>query len=410
VDVYPDIPGVKTVGRKFIDDYLSNRLCLMGEEGVPQWMYLCREAYEKNPHVRIWGSPNEVIIDSFETSARWNAFNVRFIEEMALEGKRVMTGNINVGWPRLRMKGDAPPYPPALRPTVEACVKHNGLFALHEYGPGDMRMGTGSYCLRYRNTVEEWRARGIPVPNIFIGESGIDVPDPTFPLDHHHKGWTEFCTEDEFVAQLAWYLGELAKDSYVKGTALFTFCPWDWLTFRTPRSLAMKFADVIANVPQPQPTLMDISGILPQNPDSNYVERLMSGIKRTIIHHSVTNVNKLPDWEQNTIINHIENIAKGHIGKRDFPAIGYHIIIGPKGDAYLVNPLRLSAWHAGYYNPTSVGVCLLGRLHKHDPTPEQLLTANRICAELGYPIVPHKRLAQTACPGKWKKWGKAITG
>lgn len=412
VDVYPNLPGVSTVGRKFIDDHLSNRLVMMGEEGVPQWMYLCRGDYEKNPHVEWWTGPNEKILDSFETTARWNAFHVRFIEEMALENKKVCAGSINVGWPRLRMKGDPPPYPPSIRPTVEAVVRNKGIFALHEYGPGDMRIGTGSYCLRYRNTVEEWSARGIPTPNILIGEAGIDVPDPNFPLDHHHKGWTEFCTEEEFLVQLAWYLGELAKDLYVKGLALFTFCPWDWITFRITKSLAMGFADIIAaGPPVAQPTLTDISGALPQHPTDQYIERPMSAVKRTIIHHSVTNIHKLPDWEPPTIIEHIENIAEGHIGKRDFPAIGYHIVIGPKGDAYLVNRLGLSAWHAGrYYNPTSVGVCLLGRLHKHDPTAEQLLTAKEVCEELGYPIVPHKRLAQTACPGRWGKWGKAIRG
>jgi hypothetical protein len=408
VDVYPNLPGVKTVGRKFIDDHLSDRLCMMGEEGVPQWMYLCRDAYENNPHVTIWTGPNEKIVDSFETSARWNAFHVRFIEEMTALGKLAAVGNINVGWPRLRMKGDPPPYPPSFRPTLEALAKYDGFFMLHEYGPGDMRIGTGSYCLRYRNTVEEWRAREIPIPALGIGECGIDLPDSNFPIDHHHKGWSEFCTEDEYIAQLAWYFGELAQDPEIKFATPFTFCTWDWFTFRITHKVAMGIADIIASTPEPQPTLTDISGSLPQHPDKDYLERPMSSVNRTVIHHSAT---EPKDDSPKGVVRHIKNIARGHIGKRDFPAIAYHIVIGPRGDAYLCNPLWLSAWHVGgYYNPTSIGVCLLGKLHKHDPTPEQLLTANKICVELGRKVMPHKRLSQTACPGNWKKWGKAIKG
>jgi hypothetical protein len=42
VNCYPRIEGVRTLGRVFIDDNLSNELVMQGAGGVDQWIYLCR--------------------------------------------------------------------------------------------------------------------------------------------------------------------------------------------------------------------------------------------------------------------------------------------------------------------------------------------------------------------------------
>jgi len=428
VNCYPNLSGVSTIGRVYVDDNLSNRLVMRGADGVDQWIYICRGEYEKARHVYAWQGPNEFIIDSYEKSARWNEFHVAFIVRMSALGLRCMVGNINTGWPRLRKYNDAPPYPPAIRPTIEALVQHDGILSLHEYGPGDMRTGQGAHCLRYRNTVAELREAGVPIPRIFIGECGIDVPDPNFPLDHHHKGWTEWTDRAGYLEQLKWYAGELAQDEKVEGAAVFTGCNWDWVTFNVDRELAMGIADIVAWEPEVVPVVpdtvilkpeplpwVDISGNLPQHPDSEnrYEHRNPSQVARTVIHHSVT---EPADESPAGIVQHIKNIARQHIRIAGWPAVAYHVIIGPLGDAYLVNPLDVSAYHVGKYskrnfgNERSYGVCLLGKLHKHDPTEAQLATARRVGETLGKLVVPHKALARTACPGRWARWGEEITG
>ena len=414
VNCYPNIDGVRTIGRVFIDDNLSNELVRQGAAGVDQWIYLCRGEYEKHPWVYAWQGPNEFILDSLAITAPFNEFHVEFIERMAAMGLRVMAGNINVGWPRLRKFNDTPPYPPALRPTIEALVKHDGILGLHEYGPGDMRTGQGAYCLRYRNTVAELQQAGVPVPRIFIGETGIDVPDPSFPLDHHHRGWTEFASVDEYAEQLRWYAGELEQDAYVIGAAIFTVCNWDWLTFNVTQELAWKLAGVVAWEPVvlpvvPEPPEVKVVRLvqkLPVNPDVPYLTRPIDGITHTVIHHSggrgdVANVKR-----------HIKAIARYHIRKYDWPGIAYHFAVDQDGTLYQTTALTDVGYHSGklMMNRRSVGVCLLGNFRKHDPPRRQLEAARQLCDWLGYEVVPHQDIVPTICPGKWRRWGKEITG
>ncbi|GAG00165.1 unnamed protein product, partial [marine sediment metagenome] len=264
-------------------------------------------------HVHAWQGPNEFILDNFDKTDRWNEFHVRYIEEMSRLGLRTMCGNINVGWPRLQKFGDPPPYPPALRPTLEALVQHDGILSLHEYGPGRMQTGQGAHCLRYRNTVEAWQKAGVPIPRIFAGECGIDVPDPTFPHDHHHRGWTEWTDGAGYLEQLRWYAGELAQDDYIIGAAVFTICNWDWVTFNVDRRLAMGIADIVAWEPEVvvppviPPSIIDMAGKMPLNPDVPYRTRDLTDITHTVIHHS--GMRKVPTRQRR----YIRAIGRYHI-------------------------------------------------------------------------------------------------
>ena len=40
VNCYPNLDGVRTIGRVFVDDDLSNALVMRGAGGVEQWIYL----------------------------------------------------------------------------------------------------------------------------------------------------------------------------------------------------------------------------------------------------------------------------------------------------------------------------------------------------------------------------------
>jgi hypothetical protein len=403
VNCYPNLGGVRTIGRVFIDDNLSNRLVTQGAAGVEQWIYLCRGEYEKAPHVWSWQGPNEYIIDSFDKAARWNEFHIEWIERMSALGKRCMAGNINTGWPRLQKFGDAPPYPPALRPTIEALVQHDGILSLHEYGPGDMRQGVGAHCLRYRNTVGALEKAGVPIPRIFIGETGIDVPDPNFPLDHHHRGWTEWTDRAGYLEQLRWYAGELAQDDYVIGAAIFTVCNWDWITFNVDRELAMGIADIVAREPEvvpppppPKPSIIDM------------VDKLkVRTPTKAVIHHSGGR------HRPAKVRQHIQAIARFHVRRRGWPTIAYHYIIDADGNIYRTNRPQVASFHSGdkATNLSSYGICMLGNFRTYDPTPAQLDACRWLVGELNVvQIVPHKAVVQTSCPGRWERWGAQITG
>ena len=440
VNCYPNLSGVSTLGRVFVDDNLSNALVMQGAGGVEQWIYICRGEYEKAKHVHAWQGPNEFIIDSYEKAARWNEFHIAYIRKMSALGFRCMAGNINTGWPRLKKFGDPPPYPPALRPTIEELVQHDGILSLHEYGPGEvqedgtlmgsMKFGIGANCLRYRNTVDALRKAGVPIPRIFIGETGIDVPDPNFPLDHHHRGWTEWTDRAGYLEQLRWYAGELAQDEYIIGAAVFTTCNWDWITFNVDRELAMGIADIVAWEPEvvpvvpdipdtvilkPEPLLfVDISGKLPVNSDVPYRQRRLDQIVRIIIHHTGP-----PGWLGISGQEYARRIANYHIDKWGWAGSGYTFLVAEDGTIYQTAPETAITNHTYGYNTTGLGIVFIGDFReRHDVMPnEAQLAAGRrliryLCDSLGITeVVGHKEKRKTTCPGtSWMAWKKEITG
>ena len=244
VDVFPNVPGVKTLGRTYLPDGESGALVDQGASGADEWIDRFAPVYAVNPHVHKWIGPNEYIIWDQNAADRFNAFHVRFIQVMSGLGYGVVCGQINVGWPRLRLFNDPPPYPEALAPTLDALWLHDGLFSLHEYGPGDMRDGVGAHCLRYRNTRAELIAAGITdLPDFIITETGIDVPNPQAPQGH--QGWRDFTDWAGYFDQLKWYSSELDKHAYMLGASIFTVADDCW-TFQLHREEALPLADWIA--------------------------------------------------------------------------------------------------------------------------------------------------------------------
>jgi len=412
VNCYPNIPNVWTIGRVHIEDSLSNQLVMQGAAGVGGWLALCEDEYRKAPHVYAWQGPNEFILDTYEKTAWFNEFHIAYISKMSAMGLRTMCGNINTGWPRLRKFNDPPPYPPAIRSTIEALVQHDGILSLHEYGPGDMRTGQGAHCLRYRNTVAEWQAAGVPVPRIFMGEIGIDVPDESFPLDHHHRGWREWVKDENgqpypagYLEQLKWYAGELEKDDYIIGASIFTVCNWDWVTFSVDRELAMGIADIVAWEPEVIPP------VIPPIVDHNIIDLLDQLKVRTptkaVIHHSGGRQRPV------NVLRHIQAIARYHVRHNHWNVIGYFAIIDADGNIYRVNLPQTASYHSGNWatNLESYGICLLGDFRTYDPTPEQIASCRWLVNQLDVvQVVPHKSVVQTVCPGRWARWGAQITG
>jgi len=302
-------------------------------------------------------------------------------------------------------------------------VQHDGILSLHEYGPGDMRTGQGAHCLRYRNTVAEWREAGVPIPRIFIGECGIDVPDPNFPLDHHHRGWTEWTDRAGYLEQLKWYAGELAQDDYVIGASVFTVCNWDWVTFNVDRELAMGIADIVAWEPEVTPVI--IPPIVPPvvvQPAHDIID-MVDKLKvrtptRAVIHHSTGRQRPV------NVRRHIQAIARYHVQHNHWNVIGYHYVIDADGHIYRTNRPQTASYHSGNWNTNlnSYGICMLGDFRTYDPTPQQLDACRWLVKQLGVTeVLPHKAVkrtledgrevpVKTACPGRWARWGEEITG
>jgi hypothetical protein len=260
--------------------------------------------------------------------------------------------------------------------------------------------------------VAELRQAGIPIPRIFIGECGIDVPDAAFPLDHHHRGWTEFVSADEYAAQLRWYAGELEQDEYVIGAAIFTVCNWDWMTFNVTQELAWKVAEIVAWEPPVMPPVTPpIPPVPPEETEHDIID-LVDKLKvrtptKAIIHHSGGR------QRPKNVRRHIQAIARHHVRRKGWPTIGYHAIIDADGHIYRTNMPQVASYHSGNTatNLTSYGICLLGDFRTYDPTPEQIDACRWLVGQLNVSeVLPHKAVVQTSCPGRWGRWGRRITG
>jgi hypothetical protein len=112
--------------------------------------------------------------------------------------------------------------------------------------------GVGFYCLRYRNLMQELQGAGVPIPQIVIGECGLDggVISPPPP----YVGWKTLCNNDPacYIEQLLWYETELRKDAEVECASIFTAGAYDpWYDFEMEEGISMTLADELANLPDP---------------------------------------------------------------------------------------------------------------------------------------------------------------
>ena len=99
--------------------------------------------------------------------------------------------------------------------------------------------------------------------------------------------------------------------------------------------------------------------------------------------------------------------------RKGWPVIGYHYIIDADGHIYRTNMPQVASYHSGDRdtNLESFGICLLGDFRTYDPTPAQLDSCRWLVGQLGVTeVLPHQAVVQTACPGRWGRWRREITG
>ena len=114
-----------------------------------------------------------------------------------------------------------------------------------------------------------------------------------------------------------------------------------------------------------------------------------------------------------------QSMRADHVNNRGWDALGYHFVIG-NGVAYEDGKIHIGErWRrqmtgahckvpGNHYNEHGIGICLIGNLEAHRPTPKQLEALVELCAFLtrNCRINPSRILThgavtgKTACPGQ----------
>jgi N-acetyl-anhydromuramyl-L-alanine amidase AmpD len=122
--------------------------------------------------------------------------------------------------------------------------------------------------------------------------------------------------------------------------------------------------------------------------------------KRVILHHSAS-----PDVPASTI-------HQWHLGNK-WSGIGYHFVIRQNGDIERGRAENLIGAHAGEKgNPDSIGIVLTGNFETGKPTTAQMdslvwLLKDYLFPKYGVkPVIGHKDVMATACPGKNFPWAE----
>jgi len=189
---------------------------------------------EKHRYVDYLEGPNECehfpAWDTVDT-ARWYArFWVALAERIAKAGFRPCIGAIPVGNPpgeRDEMLRKIAAFVPALR----AAKRVGGAWSYHAY---TIQYTTSVeterwYALRYRRFYEFFQQRFpdlIDMP-LILTEAGVDRSG-----NPRKDGWQARGDADRFMRRLEWFDGELRKDRYVVGAAVFEIGdPNGWTSF-----------------------------------------------------------------------------------------------------------------------------------------------------------------------------------
>lgn len=74
----------------------------------------------------------------------------------------------------------------------------------------------------------------------------------------------------------------------------------------------------------------------------------------------------------------LQQIIKQHIDKNRWSAIGYHFMIGKRGQIYYSRDLKLAGAHTFGYNRNAIGIALFGNLNEEEPTEKQIESLKKL--------------------------------
>lgn len=232
-------------------------------QAAHEFMARQQETYRLNPLIKIWEGPPEPVLgqaDGVESVramawyAEYEAERLRLLAELGLRG---VVGNFATGTPDL-------PLWTAFLPALDAVEHYDGFLGLHEYASPWLWWNTGNYqpdncdgrannagegdtgwhTLRYRKVYRQYlEPNGFGNTPLLITECGLGragevcagMPRGAWKenVDYWQSqdGWSdpiaywhtpERDPEHYYAEQLLWYDGELQKDVFVRGAAIFT--------------------------------------------------------------------------------------------------------------------------------------------------------------------------------------------
>lgn len=187
-----------------------------------------------------WEAYNEPVADTPDKMKRLADFEAERTRLLGEQGIRSVVGNFAAGHPPLELWE-------YFTPALDAARRYGGYLGLHEYSAPIMQWGFGSLqstpgidegdegwlIMRYRKAYRHYLGpMGYGDIPLLITECGVDGTVTDRPGPPEAKGWRDFenywisnglreDTAGVYMDQLIWYDGELHKDDYVKGAAIF---------------------------------------------------------------------------------------------------------------------------------------------------------------------------------------------
>ena len=126
--------------------------------------------------------------------------------------------------------------------------------------------------------------------------------------------------------------------------------------------------------------------------------------KRIVVHHSAS-----------ASTTTIEDIHSWHL-QRNWAGVGYHYVIYPDGTIYRGRPEWARGAHAWQdeqheANTDGLGICLVGDFMIDQPAEAQMQSLVWLIHDIwirypGLPVIGHKNVMATACPGELFPWGE----
>ena len=232
-----DIDWARVDAKRLARDFV-NRLMLVAGHPV------------RRQHIDAWEAYNEPVVDTPDAMKRLAEFEAERTYLLAREGIRSCVGNFATGHPELDLW-------PHFFPALKAVKETGGYLGLHEYsapymwfgyGPHQLRAGQdegdeGWLTLRYRKAYRYYlQPAGLEVP-LVMTEAGIDggVQNRPGPEGYGWKDFADFWRKEGkvtttpagfYMEQLAWYDGQLMRDPYVVGAAIYALVVFGkWQSF-----------------------------------------------------------------------------------------------------------------------------------------------------------------------------------
>lgn len=384
----------------------SQRLIGRGTIGAVEWFARSQGQIPSWPC--IVELPNEPTVDTWEQRQALSAFTQQAVTHIRGMGQGQVPG-VGVfarGTPQLKAAVPTSRALEELMPVFRAAGA-DGFLILHEYGQVPMQLGAEWHCLRHRQLESELWALGVRCPPILVTEAGIDGPG----------GYKNFgINEEDYWAQLAWYMREVERDSIVRAVCPFTTGAYaEWDSFDISEHLVQLMAqDMREHPPVAEPVPVPTPAPAPVEPKESmitidgrymtaeqfvaYVEALdMGPVGWVYIHHTAS---RETDWCGAESL----KVLKAEYESKGWTA-GPHLFVDSNG-IWLCSPLCKDGIGVSGHNWHARHIEIVGNFMDH--TPDQQRWRHAVIATaailkrtgLGVSVVrQHRQAEATKCPG-----------